>query len=98
MLREGSGLPEELIAERGYWSATQFAEVRRLGFSDRQCNVPALVVPLWDVDGQQRGYQLRPNVPRVGEDGRVLKYETPSKSRPMLDVRRGARKSCETPR
>ncbi len=57
-LRESSGLLEGVIAERAYWSATQFVEVRRLGFSERQCNVPALVVPLWNVDGEAAGYQL----------------------------------------
>jgi hypothetical protein len=56
MLRDESGLPDDVIAERGYWSATQFSEVRRLGFSERQSIVPALVVPLWNVDGEQAGY------------------------------------------
>jgi hypothetical protein len=86
MLRDESGLPDDVIAERGYWSATQFSEVRRLGFSERQSIVPALVVPLWNVDGEQAGYQIRPNTPRVGDNGRVLKYETPKSGRAMLDV------------
>ena len=86
MLREASGLSDEVIAERGYWSATKFVEVRRLGFSERQRNVPALVIPLWNVDGEMAGYQLRPDKPRVGRDGRVVKYETPQKSRAILDV------------
>lgn len=86
MLLDESGLPDEVIGERGYWSAMTVAEVRRLGFSERQCNVPALVVPLWDVDGEQSGYQLRPNTPRVGANGRTLKYETPRNSVVMIDV------------
>ena len=85
-LRDASGLLDDVITERGYWSATQFTEVRRLGFTERQCSVPALVVPLWNVDGEAAGYQLRPDTPRVGENGRVVKYETPRKSRAILDV------------
>jgi hypothetical protein len=86
MLRVESGLPDDIIAERGYFSATKFAEVRRLGFSDGQSSVPGLVVPLWSVTGERPGYSYRPDTPRVGEDGKPKKYEQPRKSKPVLDV------------
>lgn len=86
MLRDESGLPESVIEERGYYSASAYGEVRRLGFSDRQCITPALIVPLWNVDGEPAGYQIRPDQPRQGSNGKAVKYETPKGSRVVLDV------------
>lgn len=86
MLRDESGLPDEIIAERGYYSALTHRELRALGFSERQANAPALVVPLHGGDGELAGYQIRPDQPRQGENGKAVKYETPRNSRPVLDV------------
>jgi hypothetical protein len=46
--------------------------------------VPGLLIPLWDVYGELRAYQLRPDEPRV-KGGRAVKYETPHGLRMMLD-------------
>lgn len=86
-LREGSGLSQDIIRERRYFSALKKAQLRRgeggLGFADAQCRVPALVLPVWGVDGEIHTYQLKPDVPRVARakdagKSRTLKYETPA--------------------
>lgn len=86
MLREESGLTAEVIAERGYRSATTKAEVQSLGFTTAQVRVPALLIPLHGVRGERVGYSLRPDEPRVGTDGKVRKYEQPAKSGAVLDI------------
>ena len=85
MLRDESGIPDDVIAERDYRSLTTAAEVRRLGFTGRRARAPALLIPLHDVYGELAGYALRPDEPRVA-DGSVVKYERPKGSRQVLDV------------
>ncbi len=80
-----SGLSDEVVRERGYRSATTRAELLGLGFGARQANVPALLVPLYGVDGRLVSYAVRPDEPRVIE-GRVLKYEEPKGGTKRLDV------------
>lgn len=89
-LIEESQIASDVAAARGYRSITTKADARRLGFADAQCNVPALLIPVWGVDGEIATYQLRPDTPRV-KDGKPLKYETPAGSRMALDVPRGIR-------
>jgi len=85
-LVEQSAITSEVAAARGYRSILQKAELRRLGFSDRQCNPPGLLIPVWGVTGEIGNYQFRPDHPRIGENGKPVKYETPRGSRMMLDV------------
>ena len=85
-LIEASGIAAEVAAARGYRSVQKKTELRSLGFGDRQCRVPALVIPVWGVTGQIATYQIRPDEPRIGEDGKPRKYETPRGSRMVLDV------------
>ena len=85
-LLDGSGIAAEVVADRGYRTATSKAQLRRLGFSDHQCNVPALIMPFHDIDGEIRTYHLRPDRPRIGKNGRPTKYEMPQGSRMTLDV------------
>ena len=63
--------------------------------------IPGLLMPLWGLDGKELenpGYesklptddptylaQYRPDVPRLGQDGRVIKYELPPKCGARLD-------------
>jgi hypothetical protein len=84
-LLEGSSLREDIITSRGYRTVASRAELLRLGFSDRQCRVPALLLPVWNVHGEVATYQCRPDEPRV-IDGRTIKYETPKGSRMILDI------------
>lgn len=85
MLREESAIPADVIAERGYRSVEIAAEIKRLGFTDRQARTPALLIPLHDVHGELAGYAIRPDEPR-SHDGKVIKYEMPKGWRQRLDV------------
>jgi hypothetical protein len=81
-----SGIDPAVIAERGYFSATKIAELKRYGFGEVQCNVPALGIPIWGPEGRVILYQSKPDSPRIGERGKVLKYEIPRKAAMALDV------------
>ncbi len=83
-----SAISPEVAAERGYHSIFKKSKAKDLGFGDKQCCVPALVIPVRTVGGEIGTYQLRPDQPRVGKDGRIIKYETPGKSRMVIDVPR----------
>ncbi len=93
---EASAIDPAIIEERGYWTATTKAELQRLGFGTAQRNVPALVIPIYDVHGDVRLYQARPDTPRV-KDGRTIKYETPAKAGLVLDVPRSIRDKLGDP-
>ena len=97
MLLEESGIDERVIAARGYRTATTKAELERLGFGRSQCNVPALLLPICRPNGGIASYQLRPDEPRIGKDGKPVKYETPAGSRMHLDVPPGASENLGNP-
>lgn len=80
-----SAVAPEVARARGYRSVLKRAELRGLGFGERQCRVPALLVPVWNVAGEIATYQIRPDEPRI-VSGKALKYETPRGSRMVLDV------------
>ncbi len=84
LLRASSVSPEVANA-RGYRSLTTKADAERLGFGRAQRNVPALLLPVWNVAGEVATHQLRPDEPRWA-DGKPIRYETPSRSRMALDV------------
>lgn len=85
-LIDDSAISPEVAAERGYRSVTSRAELGRLGFGDKQCRVPALLLPIYGVNGEIVLYQARPDMPRVMDRGKAIKYETPRGSRMVLDV------------
>jgi hypothetical protein len=95
-LLDASAISQAVSDERGYRTVTTRAELLRLGFSDRQARVPALLIPIWDVGGEIATYQLRPNTPRV-VDGKAVKYETPRGSRMVLDVHPSVRGHVSDP-
>lgn len=80
-----SGIPHELIAERGYYSATTKADLERLGFAAPQRQAPALVVPVHGVAGRVGLHIIRPDHPRI-VNGKPLKYEVPKGARMQLDA------------
>lgn len=86
MLAEESGLAATVMTTRGYFTATEKTELKALGFSEVQCRVPTLVIPLWGVRGDQASYQIRPDTPRHNAKGKAIKYETPGGTTMMLDV------------
>ena len=92
-----SGISSEVARERGYRSVSTKAELKRLGFGERQLNAPTLLIPLHGVNGDSVGYQSRPDEPRVA-NGKPIKYETPSGSRMVLDVHPRARMQIGDPK
>lgn len=91
-----SCITPEVANARGYRSVTSKAELRRLRFSQGQQNVPALLIPIHGVAGGIVTYQIRPDRPRI-IDGKKVKYETPAKSRIVLDVPPGTLGSLGSP-
>ncbi|MCA9420452.1 MAG: DUF3854 domain-containing protein [Nitrospira sp.] len=85
MLSTNSGVTEAIIHARKYETIATRAELKRLGFSDRQARTPALLIPIWDVNGNIALYHCRPDQPRI-EKGKPRKYEFPRGSRMALDV------------
>jgi hypothetical protein len=78
-------VPEQVWRERGYRTISVKARLEDKGFSSTQRRVPGLLIPLFNARGECAGYQYRPDEPRV-LNGRAVKYESPSKSRPVVDV------------
>jgi hypothetical protein len=83
-----SGISEEVVAARGYWTATDPDDLVDLGFAKPQRRVPALVIPVRDVSGAVRFHRIRPDDPRVDRrrPDRVVKYEQPPSTPVILDV------------
>jgi hypothetical protein len=71
---------------RGYRSVETKADLKRLGFTDTQCRVPALLIPVWSVFGEIGNYQLRADEPRIDQRGKAVKYELPRGTQMLLDV------------
>jgi len=96
MLRDASGISDEVIAARGYRTVTDEKELIPLGFSTVQRRTPGLLIPCHGPDGSNGFFSFRPDSARVIEnrrkreaDGsykqRVIKYETPAGSGVRLD-------------
>ncbi len=92
-----SGVSPEVAWARGYRTVETKAGLGRLGFSGPQCNPPGLLVPIHSPLGEISSYQFRPDLPRIGKDGRPIKYETPRGSRMVLDVHPFAREKLGDP-
>src|SRR5271163_3986461 len=91
---------DDVAIERGYLSAARKSDLERLGFGRTQQLVPALVIPVWSVRGHVEAYQLRPDKPRLNDQGRQRKYEMKAGSRMLLDVHprlKRQRAAAETP-
>ena len=77
MLEQESAIAPEVITARGYRTVTSKRDLAELGFSPAQRQVPGLLLPLHATDGSQPTFQYRPDSPRTGRGGKVIKYETP---------------------
>ncbi|HEY8597800.1 MAG TPA: hypothetical protein VIL85_05175, partial [Thermomicrobiales bacterium] len=62
---DASAIAQTELTQRGYFSAQRIIDVKRYGFGEVQCNVPALVIPIYGPDGQIVLYQSRPDTPRL---------------------------------
>lgn len=81
-----SAIASEVSHARGYRSVTIKADLSRLGFSRKQLSVPTLVTPVYNASGDIATYQSRPDNPRVGKNGKAVKYETPAGAQMVIDV------------
>ena len=86
MLAEESGISLEIIKEREYRTVTDRGLLASLGFARSQQQTPTLLIPLYSVAGNIGNVQSRPNLPRNSKEGKRIKYETPSRSRMILDI------------
>lgn len=84
MLRDTSGISDDVIAARGYRTITDVNELEQLGFSHDQCRAPGLLLPVHCTDGSNSLYVFRPDNPRESWSGKgkdykhkVIKYEIP---------------------
>ena len=85
-LIESSAINVEVAHERGYRTVEDSDELTALGFTEEQARVPALLIPVHGVDGEVVVHQIRPDNPRIGKNGKPIKYERPKGSRMALDV------------
>jgi hypothetical protein len=95
-LLDDSRISSEVATRRGYRSAKTASDLEKLGFSRKQCSAPALVIPLYNLRGEQAGYQIRRDDPRV-IDGKPAKYESPKGQANILDVHPSSRERLADP-
>lgn len=94
-----SAITPEVIRERGYHSIEHPGEALDLRFSKTQSRlVPGLVIPLWNVHGEQHAACLRPDAPRQWKDGKINKYELPAKTTLSLDCHPAMQPVLSNPR
>lgn len=99
-----SGISDDVIEQRGYFTSHKKAELRAFGFTSTQlatisAEAPALVVPVYGALGGNTPtfYQIRPDRPRHNNKGQAAKYEMPSGQRMVLDVPPAAREWIRDP-
>ena len=95
LLRD-SAITDEVARARGYRSVALKAELGRLDFGRAQRQVPGLLIPVHSVFGEVPHHQYRPDTPRE-KRGRPVKYETPFKTRMVLDVHPANREGLGDP-
>jgi hypothetical protein len=97
MLLEESGIEPEVVEARDYRTVEKKVELERLGFGRAQCSVPTLLIPIYSSRGEISTYQIRPDEPRINQESKPVKYETPSGSRMTLDVHPSMREKLGDP-
>jgi hypothetical protein len=86
-LLEARAIKPGVARARGYESTAGGGLLAGEGFGQAVCGLgPGLVIPVHDVHGERRYAQFRPDKPRLGDKNRPVKYETPPRIRPVLDV------------
>lgn len=85
-LEKASAIRPQVIADRGYQSIGP-AEVTHLpkAFQGYQ-HQPGLLIPIHTVRGTIESWQLKPLKPRIGKNGKPIKYETAALAPQVLDV------------
>ncbi|MBK8985359.1 MAG: DUF3854 domain-containing protein [Chloroflexi bacterium] len=96
LLRQTSGISDEVIAVRGYRTITDEAELAAMGFAPRQRRVPGLLLPLHTTNGRADSALYRPDNPRLVENHRqrhadgthpqhAIEYEMPQGQTVQVD-------------
>lgn len=89
-----SAISEKQIRNRNYQSVTadklppQFADYQRRD---------GLLIPIRTVRGEIESFQIKPNVPRIGKNGKPIKYETAANAPQVLDVPTSAMRHLGNP-
>lgn len=83
-----SGISDPIIEGRGYYSADRGEEHKllSLGFSRGQFTLPAIVIPIWGVDGRVHSHTIRMDDPWSDGDTSRGKYQFVKNARMLLDV------------
>src|SRR5215208_1135816 len=80
-----SCIAPEVIAARGYWTAEPVADLEGVdGIAENQYHAPALVLPIYGVDGEYRYSRVRPDNPPPNQGKYIQPADTPN----VLDVPR----------
>ncbi|MFT4039095.1 MAG: DUF3987 domain-containing protein, partial [Thermomicrobiales bacterium] len=79
-------IASDVARDRGYRTVYDPAELAALGFAEYQRRMPGLLMPSYDVHGKNGNCHYRPDDPRRGKGGKLVKYETPAGARLTLDV------------
>jgi hypothetical protein len=91
-LRDGSGISDEVIAERAYQSIFQRTKLREYGFSAEQAKAaPGLLIPQHGTDGSNGRYTFKPDTPVERFDKRKNKMRV---SRYLNPASEGLRLDC----
>jgi hypothetical protein len=96
-LIKDSAISPEVSRERGYRTVTTQSALKRYGFADLQCRVPALLIPVWNVRGQLVSYQVRPDEPRIDAITGPVEYERCAGQRLLIDVPPSCRERLADP-
>lgn len=94
-LRVDSQISPERIRDRYYQSVK--AEKLPDLFADYQRR-DGLLIPIWSVRDKIESFQLKPNEPRIGKNGKPIKYETASNAPQVIDVPRSVYKHLGNPK
>jgi putative DNA primase/helicase len=88
MLTQESGISEEVIASRGYWTCEDEEDLIELGFNKRQRQTPCLVIPVRGITGEVLFHRIRPDDPRPDPEkpDKVIKYDQPVGVPVALDI------------
>ena len=104
-----SAIHPDVIRERGYRSVLRcgpeiehpqpgYVNVAQFGFKQSQLLFPAILMPLYGVDGKPVLHQLRPDIPRKNQStGKPIKYESPARRSMHLDIPPRCRKNIDDP-
>lgn len=94
-LIDDSGISESVSEARGYYSEVVKKRLASMHFSPLQRNVPALVIPIWNISRVLVSWQLRTDKPRQSR-GKDVKYETPTGTTLSIDVHPSVREKVLT--